>query len=811
MKHEARRDAPRSAPQDRSEPLQIGSWMLDPSTGTLSGPDGTARLRPREVKLLLYLARRAGDVVTTEDILENVWCDVVVANDAVYFAISQLRKALGDDAQHPAVLETLPKRGYRLIAPVATAAPSGPAAVSVDAPAAPATAAPPAIAVPEGSPRTSRMGPVTAIAVTLSLLLGVVLMISWPDGTAPDASPPDNAIAVLPFTDLSAAGDQGYLAAGLSEELIQRLSRLDGLIVAARTSAFAFEGSDLGVTGIGRELGVASILEGSVRRDGNRVRVAVQLIDAATGFERWSNSYDRELSSVLRLQDDISQAILAALAPQLAGTDAVPGPVRAVDPVAYDHYLQGLAGLRVFSYESLQQARESFDHALKLDPGFADAWAEQAHGLLMAHSTGLQPGQDTLREAMAMAQRALDLDADNVRALTVMGAALAGVEGSEAGEPWFRQARNLAPRDPEALLGAANCVVAGTDPRAARPLLDEALRVDPFNPQVAQSFGHYERWQGNLRNAERTLLRAAGQNPRNPNLRALAGVLLLRDRGDYVSGLDHLQQAAVLDPRDHEIAAFLSLAYSSLGIAERAIHWLERGLEQGPHSGLVQAARMSHLLASGNEEAALRVALNSLDDREIDHSHGSAEVLLQGAVGGLLRRGRLTQARGLIERVLPEQFALLEQPPAAFAIWQQSKHRPTDSWLVMASVFQAQGDRAALARALGWLDTIGLDTARQTRDQLLNEDFLTEAATALFRDQPQRAVSLLEQALDRGYRQHWHLMLRDGPVFARLHGEPVFQQALDDLERDLARQRAARQQTASAAPQSLASSDRDFR
>jgi transcriptional activator of cad operon len=275
---------------DERQTLRIGEWRVDPILGELSRGEQLIRIEPRTMRLLLYLAEHAGQLVEVRQLLDEVWPDVVVTQGSVYQAVAELRRVLGDDKDHPTYIENVPRRGYRLIASVA------PLGISpVTAPDSP----PPQPPVPGGAPRP-RVGP-AAIALTvatIALLAGVVWWRasrartwSTPAAARTEATvtpaviaPPPHSIAVLPFVNISGDASQDYFADGLTEELLNSLSRIDGLQVAARVSSFSFRGEHPDIATVARRLNVGSVLEGSMRRMGHKVRITAQLDNAVTGF-----------------------------------------------------------------------------------------------------------------------------------------------------------------------------------------------------------------------------------------------------------------------------------------------------------------------------------------------------------------------------------------------------------------------------------------------------------------------------------------------------------------------------------------------
>ena len=296
--------------------LRIGDWCVDPRSGQISRQGEAARLEDRSMRLLLCLAEHAGEVVSNEDLLNQVWSGVTVAQDSVYQAVATLRRQLGDDPKQPAYIATVPRQGYRM---VATVGPWSDQSSSLGAPRSEdPTPVAPAASVP--APRLKVglklvAGAVICVALILGLLFrGKVANHNRPASSA-IAAQAQRSIAVLPFLDLTDKMDQEPFADGMTEELINKLSKISGLRVPGPTSSFYFKGKrkQITVAEIAKALGVAYVLDGSVRKSGARMRVAARLIRADTGFVVWSENYDRSLDDMLAVQDDIAGEVTNAL------------------------------------------------------------------------------------------------------------------------------------------------------------------------------------------------------------------------------------------------------------------------------------------------------------------------------------------------------------------------------------------------------------------------------------------------------------------------------------------------------------------
>lgn len=279
---------------ERSPPrtLRIGDWFVNPASGEIARGDERIRLEARTMRLLLCLAETPGEVVSIDSLLSQVWSGVVVTPDSVYQAVAALRRLLGDDAKQPAYIVTVPRLGYRLVAPVES---------QVDAPPAPSSTRP-----------NSRI--YAALAVVIALAVGAITyyVVAGRDATKVAAAGP-KTVAVLPFLDLTDDMNEEPFADGMTEELIHKLSKVQGLRVPAPTASFYFKGKQLPLAEIARSLHVTYVLDGSVRKSGDTLRVSARLLRADDGYVVWSETYDRPFDDKLMVQDDIAGEVTSAL------------------------------------------------------------------------------------------------------------------------------------------------------------------------------------------------------------------------------------------------------------------------------------------------------------------------------------------------------------------------------------------------------------------------------------------------------------------------------------------------------------------
>ena len=273
-------------------PFHIGDWTVDPASGEISRGATLVRLEDRTLRLLLCLAEHAGQVLSMDELLQQVWPDVVVSPDSIYQAITSLRRQLGDDSKQPSYIATVPRRGYRLIARVSALA---------DEPVRPAPA------------RTRKK-----LLLLIALVAGIAAIAMLVLGSTPAARP--HAVAVLPFLDLTDDMNEEPFADGMTEELIGKLSKVPGLQVSPPASSFYFKEKRVTVAEVAKALNVAFVLDGSVRKSGSNLRVAARVTRASDGFVVWTDTYDRAWSDKLKIQEDIAGEVSKALASSLTAS-----------------------------------------------------------------------------------------------------------------------------------------------------------------------------------------------------------------------------------------------------------------------------------------------------------------------------------------------------------------------------------------------------------------------------------------------------------------------------------------------------------
>jgi len=381
-----------STDENGNRRFRLDELRVDPGSGRIEGAGGQEQVDPRIMEVLVVLARHPGELVTREHLLGEVWRDRVVSDETLTHCVYQLRghlQAASGDARYRNLIKTLPKRGYCLDGVVEHAGPDSGAGQT-----------------PERGPR-SRASLFAVLFVAIAASAGGFLAFDWMI-SGQDPPSPANSIAVLPFDDFSPDGDQAYLADGFAEELIDVLTRIPGLRVTARTSSFSVRGANLDIPTIAEKLDVAYLLEGSVRKVGDEIRITTQLVDADANSHLWSVSYDRQLTDILAIQSEIARSVADALHLTLSEPAiSVITPPR--DPKAYELYLQGQFFWNRRAPGDEELAGRHFRRAVQIDPDFARAWVGLA-GVYWVQADYSDRGRATLKKMGEALDRALAID-----------------------------------------------------------------------------------------------------------------------------------------------------------------------------------------------------------------------------------------------------------------------------------------------------------------------------------------------------------------------------------------------------------------
>ena len=563
--------------------IRVGAWRVDAAREEISKDGATVKLERRAIQLLLCLAERPGQILSVDQLLDRVWAGVVVTPDSVYQAVASLRRILGDDTKDPTYIANIPRRGYCLIAPVAPWV--EPLEDSTDDP--PAAAADHARSRPAATRAERRSWWVVMVLIAaLMVALGYELReMQRPLRTAVLSNPsaivardnksartpvPSKSIAVLPFVDLSENKDQQYFADGMAEEIIDRLVKVPGLRVPARTSSFFFRGTTATIADIARTLAVANVLEGSVRKAGSRVRVIVQLVRADDGYQVWSQNYDRELRDIFAVQDEIATSVASALQISLAGGPLTRerGGTRNLD--AYELYLRAQSSVTVDSSEAtIKAAQGLLRRAVALDPDFGLAWTLLASmSVALVESSDLSPVEG-YAEARRLALHAIELSPGVGEPHAVLAYLYRSAwDWAAAGEE-IHSALGADPTDAVSLmLDGMMAMTLGQHDKAERQLR-AAVERDPLFNYANFNLGNELYLQGKFREAETVFRHLLDISPRFKWTRPYLAKSLLA-QGKASAALEALEPTESGAPRADYLPTML-FANNRVGDADAAL------------------------------------------------------------------------------------------------------------------------------------------------------------------------------------------------------------------------------------------------
>jgi TolB-like protein/DNA-binding winged helix-turn-helix (wHTH) protein/tetratricopeptide (TPR) repeat protein len=459
----------------------FGSYRLDGAERALLRNGQPVALPPKDLETLLVLVERAGHIVNKEELLERVWPGVFVEEGNLARHIFNLRQVLGDGPDGLKYIETIPKRGYRFIAKLHDEAESADGEING------VGVSEPAQASIRGEPKKSlRWLMLSALSAVLLVTVILLSRYFWPKSNPPAQRA---MLAVLPFENLSGAPAEDYFADGLTEEMITQLGQLQPgrLGVIARTSTVRYKHTKESIAEIGRELGVGYLLEGSVRRGGNRVRITAQLIQAGEQTHLWAETYERPVTDVLTIQREIAEKITHSLSIQLLPVAAT--NTSASTPLnfeSYDKYLLGLHELEKGTRESSNKAAQYFQEAIAANPKEARLYAALGEAYLKLNTYHGSPNE-MMPQAKAAALKALELDGNLPSAHVLLGDVRLLFDWDwAAAEMEYRRALDLNPSLPEAQLGYATYL--GTlghfdeaISRVQRAYLTDPLAIDSRN------------------------------------------------------------------------------------------------------------------------------------------------------------------------------------------------------------------------------------------------------------------------------------------------------------------------------------------
>ena len=546
--------------------LRIGGWCVRPALNQISDAASCRRLEPQVMDLLMFLAASGGRVVSKNELIDAVWEGRFIAEATLTRSIADLRRALGDTERERRYIQTIAKRGYRLIAPVSGVADT---AIARDA-----------------APGPSRQAP---------------------------EEPP--SLVVLPFSNLGPPED-GYFCEGLTEEIINVLTRIAGLRVISRTSAFAAHKDGGDVAAIGRRLGVTHVIEGSSRRAPGRVRVTAQLVRVGDQGHLWSDRYDRNAGDVFGVQDEIAEAIARRLELTLGGR-ARERAAPTSSPEAYSRYLEGRHHFQKGTRESLERAEACLGEAVKLDPSFAVAHDALSEVFWYQGFYGLKVPKDAFTQALWESLRALEIDDQmgESHALLAMLRKELDYDWAEVDRE-FAAARALAPFSPLVRLRYAICGLMphGRTAEAAAEL-ERVAEADPLSLVVLWWLSVMYWFAGDLARMRERTARMRELDASHPLTQMALGCLRLSD-AEPSEAVTCLEKSVELAGRPPWLVGWLGLACGLAGRTEQARGLRAELLARSPAANVAPTALALVALGLGDLDDAFRWLDRAVDVRD---------------------------------------------------------------------------------------------------------------------------------------------------------------------------------------------------
>jgi TolB-like protein/DNA-binding winged helix-turn-helix (wHTH) protein/Flp pilus assembly protein TadD len=554
---------PMNPPASSSRQVRVGLFEIDLASGQLHKNGRKLPLQEQPFRVLAMLLEHPGEVVTRQELQARLWpADTYVGFDeGLNTAIRKLRMAFGDSAGNPRFIETLPRRGYRFIAPVTETAPANGLPASIDAQGdvtsirgddavAESEQSVSALDYPALAPAGRKWRTAVPVATFLILALTVVAYIMR-TRFFPGSAPAKRAmLAILPFQNLSNDPAQEYFSDGLTEETITDLGQLspENLGVIARTSAMAYKHTDKTVSQIGRELGVDYILEGSVRREGGKARVSAQLIRVSDQTHLWAQNYDRDLQDLLDVQNDVGRAIAEQVRANLTPQQQIElAKKHMVNPESYDLYLKGRFYWNQRTPDAIKESIGYFKEATAKDGNFALAYAGLADAYNISNIVGLYSPGESFPQAKAAAMRAIQLDPLLAEAHAALGMEKSHYDFDFPGaEREFLKAIEVNPNSTYAHLFYSNCFLMPMG-RKAQAIAENkrALELDPLSLPINNFMGMTYMFAGDYGSAYRQFQHTIAMNPNFPLAHDYLSSLLTA-MGRYEEAIKEQEKAELL-------------------------------------------------------------------------------------------------------------------------------------------------------------------------------------------------------------------------------------------------------------------------
>jgi len=620
--------------------------------------------------------------------------------------------------------------------------------------------------------------------LVIAVLLASVAYLLWVRDDTPTVSADARTIAVLPFVNSSDDADQEFFSDGISEELLNVLARVQGLRVSSRTSAFSFKGTSTPIPEVAAALGVQYVLEGSVRRSNDEVRISAQLIDVATDSPLWAETFTRQMSDIFAIQDEIAGHVSEALEVTLLGVDAAPiAPVRQTSPDIYADYLEARQLLRDPTFAKMEQAVALFESVIARDPDYAPAYGALSYAYWRRTSQGSMTIREAYEHMRVLAPRALELD-DSLAEAWNAQATVEWVDGHRAVERLARaRAQELGMANEFVLAEVIYSYLFSSDPEPSGPLVDQLLRIDPLGPESLRRASQYYGRIGQPERGREILERLHEIDPQSARWHwemHNGGHL----DGDLPALAQVLEDVQRIDPLDPEGPGFLAQLYLEIGDTAGADRWSRIALEHGPDHPFALMVELYLAMVRGDGEAISTIGERLVADG-IPGRMGSRVIALAALADRDIAAGRVDVA---IARYLHIYPGLAQ---GRIPVWE-----PTDTWSQTATAFYSALDLARLYRSAGseteaaaLLDAVEAELPNWPDTGGNYAIGFAAAELHALRGERTDTLSALSAALDVDTWIFWRWRLLLNGNFDSLRDDSEFQAIVASLEERMARER----------------------
>ncbi len=597
------------------------------------------------------------------------------------------------------------------------------------------------------------------------------------------------SIAVLAFEDFSPDKDQEYFADGISDEILNLLAKTNAMQVTGRTSSFSFKGSKDDIPTIASKLNVKHILEGSINKSGNRLKITAQLI-RDDGYHIWSETYKRDLTDIFEIQEEIATAILSELKAKLLGEISPPKTQFTENMEAFDLYLRSKQLYNDNSFEGLAQARSYMEKALALDPGFTLAEVGLINIIASQLGTGSIKVEPALGDISNRADTLLVKEPNSIDAIMAM-ARIKDFQGDRVADlQLMEKARALGANSASFYTGYGAALGKNNRQEEAIAALRHAILLDPMDGVNYWLLSlRLANW-GAEEEAIKILQKGTEVAPRYPELYIGLGWAMTNTRGDYLSSINYRKQAINISPSDPELLDWLSMNYWALEDFDRAAKALDKSFKLDPKRGQSNSMKVWLLFLTGQKEQALNLIEKTLEAKDTVHRHNSKNFLIEQAVVIMMDKGDYKKAEDYLLSHAPD-LNKLATAPTINNDKELIKAVSFPPHLVsLASLYQIQGQAADAHKFLRHLTYYTPDYILKTRQKIRGQDYNILAHIYALSGEKDKALEHLTKSFDHGYLADWQFDYVYSPALHSLKEEPRYKTLIKRIRTEIARQRA---------------------